>query len=103
MPVTATSRVLVEITAPGVRIKLINSPLNVIDLPMAQELQHALAEIEVRSDISTILFEGDGNAFSAGVDIKAHLPEQVHEMLRSFHAVIRPIAASRKATSAAGR
>jgi cyclohexa-1,5-dienecarbonyl-CoA hydratase len=103
MPVTATSRVLVQITAPGVRIKLINSPLNVIDLPMAQELQHALAEIEVRSDISTILFEGDGNAFSAGVDIKAHLPEQVHEMLRSFHAVIRAIVASRKVTIAAVR
>jgi len=68
---------------------------------MMRELQQALAEIEARSDISVVLFEGDPRAFSAGVDVKAHLPEQVHEMLSSFHAVIRAIVASRKITIAA--
>jgi cyclohexa-1,5-dienecarbonyl-CoA hydratase len=37
------------------------------------------------------------------VDIKAHLPEQIHEMLTSFHAVIRAVVASRKVTIAAVR
>jgi len=78
-----------------------NPPLNVIDLPMMRELQQALAEIEARSDISVVLFEGDPRAFSAGVDVKAHVPEHVHEMLTSFHAVIRAIVASRKVTIAA--
>jgi cyclohexa-1,5-dienecarbonyl-CoA hydratase len=37
------------------------------------------------------------------VDIKAHLPEEIHEMLTSFHAVVRAIIASRKVTIAAVR
>ena len=68
---------------------------------MMRQLQQALSEIETRPDITVILFEGDDRAFSVGVDIKAHLPGQVHEMLSSFHAVIRAIVASRKITVAA--
>ena len=60
-----------------------------------------LAEIESRPDISVILFEGDGANFSAGVDIQAHLPAQIHDMLTSFHAVIRAMVATRKITMAA--
>ena len=70
---------------------------------MMQEMQQALDEIEARSDIAVIVFEGDERAFSAGVDIKAHVPEQVHEMLAAFHSVIRAIVASRKVTIAAVR
>jgi cyclohexa-1,5-dienecarbonyl-CoA hydratase len=68
---------------------------------MARELHQALTELESQPHISVIVFEGDARAFSAGVDIKAHLPEQIHEMLTSFHAVIRAIVASRKVTIAA--
>src|SRR5271156_7009452 len=100
---TARSRVDLDVTAPIARVKLINPLLNVIDLRMARELQEALTELEARRDISVIVFEGDAHAFSAGVDIKAHLPEQIHEMLTSFHAVIRAIVSSRKVTIAAVR
>ncbi len=85
---------------PVARVRLTNPPLNVIDLSLAQELGRALTEIESRSDISIVVFEGSARAFSAGVDIKAHLPEQIHEMLTGFHAVIRAIVASRKVTIA---
>ena len=68
---------------------------------MMQELQQALGETESHTDISTIVFQGDARAFSAGVDVKAHLPDPIHEMLTSFHAVIRAIVASRKVTIAA--
>jgi cyclohexa-1,5-dienecarbonyl-CoA hydratase len=80
-----------------------NDPLNIIDLRMTLELQQAVREIESRSDISVIVFEGGARAFSAGVDIRAHLPEQIHEMLTGFHAVIRAIVASRKVTIAVVR
>jgi len=70
---------------------------------MTRLLVQVLSEIEARPDISVILFEGEGSAFSAGVDIKAHLPEEIHEMLAGFHAVIRAIVASRKVTIAAVR
>jgi cyclohexa-1,5-dienecarbonyl-CoA hydratase len=99
---TAASAIRLEVNmqTPVARIKLINPPLNVIDLQMARELHQALTEIESQPHISVIVFEGDARAFSAGVDIKAHLPEQIHEMLTSFHAVIRAIVASRKVTIA---
>jgi cyclohexa-1,5-dienecarbonyl-CoA hydratase len=97
----STTRLNSEINGPVARLTLINPPLNVIDRQMARELLQALSDVESHSEISIIVFEGDAHAFSAGVDIKAHLPEQVHEMLTSFHAVIRAIVASRKVTIAA--
>ena len=103
MGTASTTRLNLEVSSPVARITLINPPLNVIDLPMMRELQQALGETESRTDISTIVFQGDARAFSAGVDVKAHLPDQIHEMLTSFHAVIRAIVASRKVTIAAVR
>ena len=100
--ISATAdRIQVELTAPVARIRMQNPPLQVIDLAMANELASALLEIESRADISAIVLEGDARAFSAGVDIGAHLPEQVSEMLRGFHTVIRALVASKKVTIAA--
>lgn len=67
---------------------------------MMQEMSSALEELEARDDVSAVVFEGDAKAFSAGVDIKAHVPELVGEMLASFHWVIRAVVASRKVTIA---
>jgi cyclohexa-1,5-dienecarbonyl-CoA hydratase len=99
----STTRLKVATRTPVARITLNNDPLNVIDLPMTLELRLALEEIEFRADVSTIIFQGNARAFSAGVDIKGHLPEHIHEMLTSFHAVIRAIVSSRKVTIAAVR
>ena len=97
----ATTRISITIGGTVARVVLTHPPLNVLDLPMTRELHQALTDIEARPDISVILFEGDTRAFSAGVDIKAHLPDQILEMLTSFHSVIRAIVASRKVTIAA--
>ena len=94
-------RIETAVAPPIVRIRLANPPLNVLDLPMTYELQQALADVESRPDISVILFEGDSRAFSAGVDIRAHLREHIRDILTSFHAVIRTVVASRKITIAA--
>jgi cyclohexa-1,5-dienecarbonyl-CoA hydratase len=103
MTAVDTTRIEIEVTVPIARVKLIDAPLNVIDLRMAHALHEALIELEAKNDISVILFGGDARAFSAGVDIKAHLPEQIHEMLTGFHAVIRAIVTSRKVTIAVVR
>ena len=42
-----------------------------------------------------------GEAFSAGVDVAAHSPDKVNEMLTKFHAVIRALVATKKVTVAA--
>jgi cyclohexa-1,5-dienecarbonyl-CoA hydratase len=100
MTIGSVTRLKVEISPTVARITLCNPPLNVVDPSMAVELQQTLAKLEARTDISVILFEGDARTFSAGVDIRAHLPEQIHEMLTSFHAVVRAIVSSRKVTIA---
>ena len=39
-------RLAIDITSPVARIHLRNPPVNVIDIPMMEELKHALAENE---------------------------------------------------------
>jgi len=95
------ARLVVEISSPVARVVLRHAPLNVIDIPMMEELAQALAEIEARSDISTVVLSGEGRAFSAGVDVEAHTPDKVEAMLLKFHAVIRALVAIKKVTIAA--
>jgi len=94
-------RISVEIAAPTARIALTNPPLNVIDIPMMEELAQALTEIENKPEISAILLTGEGKAFSAGVHVAAHTPERIEEMLEKFHGVIRTLIATKKITIAA--
>jgi cyclohexa-1,5-dienecarbonyl-CoA hydratase len=95
---TASSRLAVDVASPIARVRLRHPPVNVIDIPMMQELAQSLAEIEAREDVSVIVLTGDGKAFSAGVDIAAHTPDTVEEMLTKFHAVIRALVATKKVT-----
>ena len=101
MTTASTTRLETDVAPPVARVRIVNPPLNIVDLSLARSLTTVLSSIDQRLDISIILFEGDSRAFSAGVDIQAHLPDQIHEMLASFHAVIRAIVASRKITIAA--
>ena len=68
---------------------------------MMEELGHVLSEIESRQDIAMITFRGEGKAFSAGVDVAAHTPAKVEEMLSKFHGVIRALVTANKVTIAA--
>jgi cyclohexa-1,5-dienecarbonyl-CoA hydratase len=95
------SRLSVDIAPPVARIVLHNPPLNVIDIPMMEALAEALNEIEARTDISVMVLKGEGQAFSAGVDVAAHTPDKVEGMLAKFHRVIRALVASKKVTIAA--
>jgi cyclohexa-1,5-dienecarbonyl-CoA hydratase len=95
------ARLAVDVSSTAARIALLHPPLNVIDIPMMEELAQALAEIERRSDVSIVVLSGEGKTFSAGVDVAAHTPEQVEEMLTKFHAVIRALVSTNKVTIAA--
>jgi len=97
------SSLMVAMQAPVARVILANPPVNVIDLAMMDELLLALDEIEKRNDIVAVVFGGSDRAFSAGVDVVAHLPETVREMLQKFHAVVRAVVTCSKVTIAAVR
>ncbi len=100
---TAFAKITLDLAPPVARLTLANPPVNVIDLPMMDELVAALEQIEQRPDISIIVLAGSERAFSVGVDVKAHTPDQVPEMLGKFHSVIRSLLATRKVTIAAVR
>jgi cyclohexa-1,5-dienecarbonyl-CoA hydratase len=94
-------RLSVEIEGATASISLRNPPLNVIDIPMMEELAQTLAEVEARLDISVLVLRGEGKAFSAGVDVAAHTPDKVQEMLIKFHSVVRALLAMKQVTIAA--
>jgi cyclohexa-1,5-dienecarbonyl-CoA hydratase len=95
------ARLFVDIHPPVARIAMHHAALNVIDIPMMEELAQTLAEIELRADVSTLVLSGEGKAFSVGVDVAAHTPDKVEKMLAKFHAVIRVLVATKKVTIAA--
>jgi len=99
--VSPLNRLTVGIEPPVARISLKNPPLNVIDLPMMDEIASVLGEVEAEPKITTIVFRGEDKCFSAGVDIGAHTPDLVGPMLQKFHGVIRTVVASKKAIIAA--
>src|SRR5579884_3096948 len=94
-------RISVETDGAVVRVGLRNPPLNVIDIPMMEELTQVLAELEAQASTSLIVICGAGKAFSAGVDIGAHSPDKVEGMLAKFHGVIRALIATRGGSFAA--
>lgn len=93
-------RLALEIASPVARITLRHPPLNVIDIPMMEELAQALQVVEARDDTSVVVLSGEGNSFSAGVDVAAHTPDKVQEMLNKFHGVIRALVGMKKVTIA---
>jgi cyclohexa-1,5-dienecarbonyl-CoA hydratase len=95
------TRIMLDFQPPVARLTLHHPPLNVIDMAMMDELAQALAEIEARDDVSTVILSGAGKAFSVGVDVAAHTPDKVESMLARFHGVIRAVVSSRKVTIAA--
>jgi len=97
----ARPRVALELAPPVARLRLDNPPINVIDIPMMEELSQALNQLEARPDVTILIFSGSQHAFSAGVDVAAHTPDKVQEMLAKFHGVIRGVVASKKVTIAA--
>jgi cyclohexa-1,5-dienecarbonyl-CoA hydratase len=81
-------------------ITLTHPPVNVIDIPMMEQLAVAIAEANARAEIGAIVFRGEGKGFSGGVDIAAHTPERIQEMLTKFHAAILAVVNSPKVTIA---
>jgi cyclohexa-1,5-dienecarbonyl-CoA hydratase len=94
------SRIGVDLSAPVARITLRNSPVNVIDIPMMEELATALEKVEAHSQIAVVMIAGSQTVFSAGVDVAAHTPDNVREMLAKFDGVIHTLINSEKVTIA---
>lgn len=71
------------------RVVLDRPPVNVIDLPTALELAGALEAVGRDRHLCAIVLESRGRVFSAGVDVRDHLPDRGAAMLGAFHRVCR--------------
>jgi cyclohexa-1,5-dienecarbonyl-CoA hydratase len=89
-------RISFDLLPPVARITLQNPPINVIDIPMMEELSRAISLAEARPGVSVLVLAGSEKSFSAGVDVAAHTPDRVAEMLTKFHAIFRAMVSSRK-------
>jgi cyclohexa-1,5-dienecarbonyl-CoA hydratase len=88
---------------PFARLTLTHGKQHIIDFQMMDELTQALDDVEGRPEISTIVFSGAGEHFSAGVDIPSHTHDKAEEMLGKFHGVIRRLVRTSKVTLAVVR
>jgi cyclohexa-1,5-dienecarbonyl-CoA hydratase len=96
--------VLVEKKERVGRITWDRPPLNVLDVALLRELDHALANCAIDPGVDIVVLQGAGErTFSAGVDIRDHTTEKVPEMLDVVHGVIRKLLALPQVTIAAVR
>jgi cyclohexa-1,5-dienecarbonyl-CoA hydratase len=100
-PASQYERINLQLSAAVAHLSLEHPPLNVIDLRMMDELISAFSKVNALPAVSMITLSGQGMSFSAGVDVAAHTPQKIAEMLQKFHAIIRAVVSSRKIVLAA--
>src|SRR3974377_68325 len=86
---TQHASVVCQIHDSVARITLNQPPLNIIDIPMMEQLQEALTQVQSASDAKVLVIAHQGKAFSAGVSINDHSPGKVGEMLKKFQGLPR--------------
>jgi cyclohexa-1,5-dienecarbonyl-CoA hydratase len=84
-----SSRIISEIRDGVARITLNQPPLNIIDIPMMEEMHESISEVGSAAGVKVLVIDHSGKAFSAGVSIQDHTPDRVEQMLEKFHSVFR--------------
>ena len=65
-------------------------PLNVLDLPMLEALDEAVAGLEEDPSLQCLVVTGGGDrAFSAGVAVEDHVGDRIAPMLATFHRALK--------------
>ncbi|HXF49697.1 MAG TPA: enoyl-CoA hydratase/isomerase family protein [Verrucomicrobiae bacterium] len=82
------------------RVVISRPPLNILDIATLGEMSKAFATLEKEKPL-LVVFSGEGENFSAGVEIKEHFPKTVKKMLSAFHGFLRRIVGSNLITCAA--
>jgi cyclohexa-1,5-dienecarbonyl-CoA hydratase len=70
-------------------ITLNRPPLNVLNIEMMDEINQVLQQWQGESKLKMILFNAEGKAFSAGVDVGEHMGELAPKMIETFHRMFR--------------
>lgn len=74
------------------RLTLNRPPLNILHIPMLQELETALDTATKSEELRVLVLRAEGKLFSAGVDIADHTVEKVDEMIPLVSRVCKALA-----------
>lgn len=69
-------------------VKLNRPPLNVLNIAMLKEMETILRQAAENRELKLVVLRGKGKCFSAGVEVKEHLPDKAPEMLEVFRKAI---------------
>lgn len=88
----SSTTIRLEIHGDVARITIDRPPLNVLDIATNRALAAAVRSVRDRRGVKVLVIAGAGtHAFSAGVEVRDHAPEQVREMLEAFHGVFHEL------------
>jgi cyclohexa-1,5-dienecarbonyl-CoA hydratase len=75
------------------RITFARPPVNIFNIAMMREINHALNQSSQERDLVAVVFAAadDCRAFSAGVAVEEHVEGTIFQMLDSFHAIFRSL------------
>ena len=97
------SYVDVDVDDAGIATVLINRPeaMNALNVTLVGQLGRVMDDLNGRSDVNTIVFEGAGKAFVAGADVKFFVDmiaedslDKIEEFTKDGHSVLNMIEAS---------
>lgn len=78
--------IVYEVEDGTARITINRPPLNVLNVETMQEIITVLKSANAQKQVCAVIFAGSGDrAFSAGVDVSAHLPAKIEKTLDQFH------------------
>lgn len=80
-----------------VSIVINRPPYNILTIETMREIHRAYEDAESAEDVKIVTIRGSGDkAFAAGLDVKDHLPEVMHEMLEVFENLMIKLATGKK-------
>ena len=80
--------ILLEIENKIATIVLNRAPLNVLNISMMEEINHALKALQ-KEPVKVLVFRANGKVFSAGVEVAEHMGDQAKKMIDVFHGMFR--------------
>ncbi|MFW9880378.1 MAG: enoyl-CoA hydratase/isomerase family protein [Candidatus Thorarchaeota archaeon] len=66
-----------------------NGPLNILTIEMMEQINKALENFLEDESLKAVIFDHNGKAFSAGVDVGDHIGDKAPIMIKEFHDIFR--------------
>ena len=85
------SHVRTDVVGGVAKIGLDRPPLNILTIAMLTELAQAVRDAATKEGVHALVLRGEGKGFSAGVDVREHLPETIEPMLAAVHDALMAI------------